>query len=145
MSVLNLFLSQTQQKNRAFLANIVKVARANHWVNEDEMKLLRKIKRDLNINDLAFRRILLKPQNYPMPPLADYQERIEHLHLLTRMLLIEEDSYEASYKMLKSLAIGIGFSLNSVEQVVETAVKLVQEGVDIDCFVIEIKKVNIAA
>lgn len=145
MSIVNVFLSGTQRKNRGHLANIVKIARSNGALSRNEIRLLRSIKKDLNINDLAFRRIIRKPELYPINPPASYQERIERLYVLTKMLLVDQDSADLSMKILKKLAIGLGFPVQTHEDVVEVAVGLTKQNIDFDTFTRLVKKANLIA
>ncbi|WP_010134231.1 hypothetical protein [Ochrovirga pacifica] len=142
MSIVNLFLSGTQKKNRGHLANIVKIARSDGKLNRDEIRLLKKIKADLNINDLAFRKIIRNPELYPINPPSSYEERIERLYALTYMLLVDQASFNLSKRLLNKLAVGIGFPLDTHEKVVDVAVELAQQKVDMDTFVKEVKKAN---
>ncbi|NIJ43725.1 hypothetical protein FHR24_000164 [Wenyingzhuangia heitensis] len=142
MSILNIFLSGTQKKNRGHLANIVKIAKSNGKLNRDEIKLIKKVKEELNISDLAYRSIIRKPEQYPINPPSNYEERIERLFKLTDMLLVDKESYDLSVKLLEKLAVGLGFPLPTHEQVVKKAVEMVQKKVDIDVFAKEIKIAN---
>lgn len=142
MSILNVFLSGTQKKNRGHLANIVKIAKSNGTINRDEIKLLKKIKADLNISDLAFRNIIRKPDMYPMNPPSNYDDRIERLYTLANMMFVEKESLELSKKLLERLAVGIGFPIQTHEEVVKVAAKMINKKVDLDTFSQEIKKVN---
>lgn len=145
MSIVNVFLSGTQRKNRGHLANIVKIARSNGKLNRDEIRLLRRVKKELNINDLAFRKIIRKPELFPINPPANYQERIERLYALTQMLLVDKGSFELSLKLLKKLAIGLGFPLKTHEDVVEVAVNLTRQNTDFDLFTKQVKQANLIA
>lgn len=142
MSILNVFLSGTQKKNRGHLANIVKIAKSNGKINRDEIRLLKKIQKELNISDLAFRTIIRKPEIYPMNPPSNYEERIERLYALANMMFVEKESFELSKKLLEKLAVGIGFPLDTHEEVVRTAAKLVDDNADLEAFSKEIKRVN---
>ncbi len=142
MSIVNVFLSGTQKKNRGHLANIVKIARSNGKLNRDEIRLIKKVKKELNINDLAFRKIIRKPELYPINPPANYEERIERLYALCSMLLIDKESFDLSLKMLNKLAIGLGFPLKTHEKVVSVAVELSQQNTDLDTFATEVRKAN---
>ncbi|MGY6649560.1 hypothetical protein [Wenyingzhuangia sp. IMCC45574] len=145
MPIVNLFLSGTQKKNRGHLANIVKIARSNGKLNRDEIRLIKKIKKELNVNDVAFRKIIRNPELYPINPPANYEERIERLYALCRMLLIDKESFELSLRMLKKLAVGLGFPLQTHEVVVDTAVALSHQDTDFDTFALEVRKVNVIA
>ncbi|MDO6736486.1 hypothetical protein [Wenyingzhuangia sp. 2_MG-2023] len=139
---MNVFLSGTQRKNRGHLANIVKIARSNGKLNRDEIRLLKKIKEELNISDLAFRKIIRTPELYPINPPSNYDERIERLYMLTNMLLVDKESFELSLKLLEKLAVGIGFPLKTHEEVVRLAVEMAQKNIDLDSFTKEIKRAN---
>ncbi|NJB82032.1 hypothetical protein [Wenyingzhuangia aestuarii] len=142
MSILNIFLSGSQKKNRGHLANIVKIAKSNGKLNRDEIRLIKKVKEELNISDLAYRSIIRKPEQYPMNPPSGYEERIERLYTLTDMLLVEKESLDLSIKLLEKLAIGIGFRIETHEEVVRLAVELVQNKADLETFTKEIKRAN---
>jgi len=139
---MNVFLSGSQKKNRGHLANIVKIAKSNGTLNRDELKVIKKIKKELNISDLAYRNIVRKPEQYPMNPPSNYDERIERLYKLTDVMLVDTDFLEVSIKLLEKLAVGIGFPLQTHEEVVKTAVSLIQENTDLEMFNQEIKRVN---
>lgn len=142
MSIVNVFLSGTQKKNRGHLANIVKIARSNGKLSRDEIKLLKKVKNDLGVNDLAFRKIIRKPDLYPMNPPANYEARIERLYALANMLLVDKESYDMSLSMLEKLAVGIGFPLATHQEVVKVAIELVKSNTEMDVFIEAIKKAN---
>jgi len=139
---MNVFLSGSQKKNRGHLANIVKIAKSNGTLNRDELKVIKKIKKELNISDLAYRNIVRKPEQYPMNPPSNYDERIERLYKLTDVMLVDTDFLEVSIKLLEKLAVGIGFPLQTHEEVVKIAVSLIQENTDLEMFNQEIKRVN---
>jgi len=142
MSILNVFLSGTQKKNRGHLANIVKIAKSNGKINRDEIRLLEKIQKELNISDLVFKTIIRKPETYPMNPPSNYEERIERLYALANMMFVEKESFELSKKLLEKLAVGIGFPLNTHEAVVIAAAELVNQNASLAVFSKEIKRAN---
>ncbi len=142
MSILNMFLSGTQRTNRGHLASIVKIARSNNKLSREEITLLKKIKKDLGISDLAFRSIIRKPELYPINPPSNYEERIERLYALANMLHVDKESYDLSLKLLEKLAVGIGFPLKTHEEVVRVAVDLAKSKADLETFDIAIRKAN---
>ncbi len=142
MSMMNIFLSGTQKKNRGHLANIARIARSNGKINRDELRLLKKIQKDLNISELAFKKIIRKPEAFPMNPPSNYEERIERLYSLVHMILVDKESFDLSAKLLKKLAIGIGFPIQTHEEVVNVAIEMAQKNIDFDVFSQEIKRTN---
>jgi len=142
MPIINKFLSGVQKRNRGHFASIVKIARANDSFSKEEKQILRRLKKELNINQVAFRKIIRKPDNYAMIPPSDYDERIERLRDLATMLIADENNQKLSYKILEKLAIGLGFSLGTYQAVVKKAVELVEAKVDEDTFSKGIRKAN---
>lgn len=142
MPIINKFLSGVQKRNRGHFAGIVKMARSNGKINRDELRLLKRVKKELNINEIAYRRILRNPDSYAMNPPANYEERIERLHNLVKMLLVDKDSMDLSKRLLEKLAVGLGFSLDTYEAVSARAIELVEGQVDEDTFSKEIRKAN---
>lgn len=145
MSIMNVFLSGSQRKNRGHLANIVKIAKSNGKLNRDEIRIIKKIKKELNISDLAYRSIVRKPEQYPMNPPSDYNERIERLYKLTDTMLVDTDLLDVSTKLLEKLAVGIGFPLQTHESVVKVAIDMIESKADLELFTKEIKRVNTIA
>lgn len=142
MSILNIFLSGTQRTNRGHLASIVKIARSNDKLSREEITLLKKIKADLGIGDLAFRSIIRNPEQYPLNPPLSYEERIERLYALANMLHVDKESYDLSLKLLEKLAVGIGFPLKTHQEVVKTAVELAASNADLETFAKAVRKAN---
>jgi len=142
MPIINKFLSGAQKRNRGHFASIVKIARANDSFSKGEKQLLRRLKKELNINEVAFRKILRRPDSYAMLPPSDYEERIERLWDLATMLLADDSNQNLSLKIVEKLAIGLGFTLDKYQLVVTRALELVKEKVDEDTFSKEIRKVN---
>jgi hypothetical protein len=139
---MNIFLSGTQRMNRGHLASIVQIARSNNKLSRDEITLLKKIKADLGISDLAFRSIIRKPELYPINPPSNYEERIERLYALANMLHVDKESYDLSLKLLEKLAVGIGFPLKTHQEVVKVAVELAKANADLETFTVAIKEAN---
>ncbi|WP_157359407.1 hypothetical protein [Wenyingzhuangia fucanilytica] len=139
---MNIFLSGTQRMNRGHLASIVKIARSNNKLSREEITLLKKIKADLGISDLAFRSIIRNPDLYPINPPSNYEERIERLYALANMLHVDKESYDLSLKLLEKLAVGIGFPLKTHEEVVKVAVELARSNADLETFTVAIRKAN---
>lgn len=142
MSILDVFLSNRQRSNRSNFANIVKIAKSNGSLNRDEIRFLRKLQKELDINDFAFRRIVRNPDSYQYEPPTDYEDRIHRLHALTKMLIVDIESEALSTKLLKKLVIGLNFSVEKHEALTELSIKLVKSEASEDDFEEAIKSFN---
>lgn len=142
MPIVDVFLSGTQRKNRGHLANIVKIAKSNGVLSFCEKKMLINVRKRLGISEQAFKRIVRKPESYPMNPSPNYDERIERLYTLTKMLFIDNAENPSSHSILKKIAVGIGFTVGKHELVVDEAIKQVEAGVDLEAFTKAIKTAN---
>ena len=142
MPIVDVFLSGTQKKNRGHLANIVKIAKSNGVLSFSEKKMLINIRKRLGISDQAFKRIVRKPESYPMNPSPNYEERIERLFTLTKMLFVDNASNPSSLSLLKKISVGIGFTIGKHEAVVDAAIIQYKANADLETFTKAIKKAN---
>ncbi|MFS4466624.1 TerB family tellurite resistance protein [Maribacter sp. 2210JD10-5] len=142
MSISDLFDSGFQKRNQDHFAAIVKVAMSDGVITNDEKAFLDRLASRLSISDNDYKEILKDYMTHPVNPPTSYDERLERLYDLARMVYADHHLGERQTPMLERLGIGLGFSPENVSYVVDKALKLVNSGVDIDGFSEEIKNMN---
>jgi uncharacterized tellurite resistance protein B-like protein len=142
MSLLDLFTSGEHKKAKTYFAALVKIAFADGSMDKQELKYLEKMAFDLDISDKEFTKILEYPDKYPIDPPLDYNDRIEQLFNLTRMVFSDDEVKLDEAKLVLKIAIGLGFPVRNAEKITDEAIHLIMNDNNIDDFTKAIKQVN---
>jgi len=142
MSILDIFDTGFQKRNQDHFAAIVRVAMSNDVITDDERTFLDRLARKLNISEADYKEILKDYKTHPINPPTSYNRRLERLFDLARMVYADHELGKNQAKLLERLAVGLGFNPDNVKYVVDKALALVVNGVDLDTFIEEIKTMN---
>ena len=119
MSISDLYSSGAKKRDLGHFSNIVKLALADDIITDEELLLLDKMARRLNISDSDFKRILIKPEKYAMNPPVSYDKRIERLYNLTKMIFADNEVTGDEAQVMRKVAIGLGIPTDNAERVVD--------------------------
>jgi len=142
MSISDIHLSGKHKGELGHFANIVQIAKKDNKITKGEQKLLDKLAISLHINEVEYQILLEAPEKYPLNPPVSYDERIERLYHLTKMIFADGKVSEDEVKLMRKVAIGLSFSPDNVEKVCDEAIHLVMNDNDLEEFTKAIKKVN---
>jgi hypothetical protein len=142
MAISDLYSSGKHKQEIGHFASAVKIAKTDGIISEGEQKLLDRASKKLNINEIEYAAILKSPEKYPVNPPVNYNERIERLYRLTRMIFADEHVDKDQVILMQKIAIALQFTTDNVEKVCDEAIHLVMNNNDLDNFTDAIKKVN---
>ncbi|WP_452224065.1 TerB family tellurite resistance protein [Lacinutrix chionoecetis] len=142
MSFSDLFDSGFKKRNEDHFASIVRVAMDDGIITEDEKAFLDRLARNLGISEGDYAQILLDYQSHPINPPHSYDQRLERLYDLSRMVYVDHIKGDREEILLRKIGVGLGFTPENVKYVVDKALTLVDNGVDLDTFIEEIKGMN---
>lgn len=142
MSISDLYDSGFRKRNEDHFAAMVRIAMSDTIITEDEKKFLDRTARKLDISEEDYKEILKNYKSHIINPPITYDSRLERLFDLGRMVYADHELGDKQTVMLERLAVGLGFTVNNVKYVVDKALSLVSEDVDIDSFKEEIKLMN---
>src|SRR5690606_32088156 len=142
MSFSDLFDCGFKQRNSDHFAAIVRVAMDDGIITEQEKAFLDRLARDLDIDEEEYRAILKDYQSHPINPPTSYGRRLERLYDLARMVYVDHIKGDSEVLVLKKIAVGLGFSPDNVKYIVDKALVLVSNGVDMDTFLEEMRNMN---
>ncbi|QTD36463.1 TerB family tellurite resistance protein [Polaribacter batillariae] len=143
MSISDLYFNGEHKKEIGHFANIVKIAKADGKISEEEKALLIKTGKRLNISLEEFTAIINNPEKFPINPPISYDERIERLYRLTKMVLVDGEAALKEVKLLRKIAVGLHFSIDNAEKVCDEAIHLVMNDNNLEDFTSAIKKINL--
>lgn len=142
MSFSELFDSGFRTRNEDHFASIVRVAMDDGIISEEEKAFLERTARRLEIGEDNYADIVKNYKTHPVNPPTSYDNRLERLYDLSRMVYVDHIKGDHEEIVLRKIAVGLGFSTENVKYVVDKALTLVSNGVDLDTFTEEIKTMN---
>ncbi|PQJ76815.1 tellurite resistance TerB family protein [Polaribacter glomeratus] len=142
MSISDLYSSGKHKQEIGHFSNIVKMAKANGKISEEEEALLIKSAKKLHITTEEFKIILENPDKFPINPPVNYEERIERLFFLTKMIVADGEVNELQVVLLRKVAIGLHFPVDTVDKLCNEAIQLVIKDNDLVSFTVAIKKIG---
>ena len=142
MSFADLFDSGFKKRNIDHFAAIVRVAMDDGIITPEEQAFLDRLARNLGINEGDYKQILKDYKSHPINPPVSYDRRLERLYDLVRMVHVDQIKGDPEHKLLNKIGVGLGFHAVNVKYIVDKALTLVHNGVDLDTFVDQIKNMN---
>ncbi|MDP3357735.1 MAG: TerB family tellurite resistance protein [Lutibacter sp.] len=142
MSISDLYPTRLHEQNKGHFASIVKLALRDQRINDAEFKLLERLASRLDITKSEFDAILKNPASFQVIYPDSYDERLECLYDLTKMLFLDKNPTIDKTSTMDRIAVGLGFPVENVREIVKEAIKFFLREPDIEDFKKAIKKVN---
>ena len=142
MSISDLYDSGFRKRNEDHFAAIVRVAMSDGVVSDEEKAFLDRLARNLDITDDQYKDILKDYKSHPINPPITYDNRLERLYDLARMVYADAELGERQPAILEKLSVGLGFSAHNAKYVVDKALSLVSNRVDLETFKEEVRLMN---
>ena len=142
MSISDLYSSGKHKQEIGHFASIVKIAKIDNIITEGEQQLLDNAAKNLNITSEEYSDILKNPEKYPVNAPISYDERIERLYRLTKMIFADDSIDKNEVSLLRKIAIALQFPVDNAEKVCDEAIHLILNDNDLDDFTSAIKNVN---
>lgn len=142
MSISDLYPTGQHEQNLAHFASLVRIALRDNQINSKEKLLLERLSIRLDISTNEFNDILKKPTKYPMISPVTYEDRLEHLFDLTKMMFLDRNPTIDKTSMMDRIAVELGFPAENVRQIVRSAIEFFLKEPEFDDFKKVIKKAN---
>jgi len=142
MAISDLYPTGLHEQNIGHFATIVRLALQDDVIDEDEYRLLKRLAKRLDITKMEFKSILKNPGEYPVNPSVSYNDRLERLYDLTKMMFIDKNPTIDKVSIMDRIAVGLGFPVDNAREVVKAAMNFFLKEPDIEDFKAVIKKVN---
>lgn len=142
MSFSDLFDNEFKSRNKGHFSAIVRVATADGDMSPEEKLFLDKLAKQLEISKDEYEEILENPMKYPINPPYLYTQRLERLFDLSRMVFADHVLGQRQKDILQKFALALGFTPGNVSFIVDKALSLLVQNVDLDTFVFEMQHMN---
>ena len=142
MSFSDLFDSEFKTRNKGHFSAIVRVALSDGTISPEEKVFLDRLAQRLDISADEYQEILEQPSKYAINPPYLHTQRLERLYDLARMVEVDHQLGDMKELLLQKFALALGFTPGNVIYIVDKALKLAEQKVDLDTFVYEIQHMN---
>ncbi|PQJ21822.1 fructose 1,6-bisphosphatase [Tenacibaculum sp. SG-28] len=142
MAISDLYASGQHKQEIGHFASIVKIAKTDNIISEGEKILLDRAAKKLHISAVEYEKILENPEKFPVNPPVSYEERIERLHRLTRMVFANDHVEKEQVHLLRKIAVALHFSTDNIDKICSKAIQLVARNSDLETFSTSIKEIN---
>ena len=138
----DLFDNEFKIRNKGHFSAIVRVAIADGNISAEEKLFLDRLAVNLEISKEEYEEILENPTKYPINPPYLYTQRLERLYDLSRMVFVDHVLGQKQKDLLIKLALALGFTPGNVSYIVDKALSLLVQNVDLDTFIFEMQHMN---
>ena len=142
MSISDLFDSGFRKRNQDHFAAIVRIAMDDGVITDAEKLFLDRLARNLDISESDYKKILKDYKSHPINPPISFNYRLERLYDLTRMVHVDHIDKTGEINLLTKMSVGLGFTTVNASYIVDKALGLVKEDVDLEGFIDGIKNMN---
>lgn len=142
MAFLDLYSSGKHKQEIGHFANVVKIAKADGIISDGERALLAKVGEKLNITMEEFIVIFDNPEKFPTNSPISYDDRIERLFRLSKMVLASGEAKLIEINLMQKIAIRLNFKSENTEKICKEAINLVLNNSDLENFITAIKKID---
>ncbi len=143
MGIIDAYENAEFRNKISVLATLIKLSFADGILDENEMKIIEKVAREYGLLDPEDLRFLIKNyEKYSLEPAYNYDERIEQLYYLTKIIYADGHIDKAELKILKNAIVALGFPPKNVDIIYETAIGKIVDEADPEEFTKAIKKAN---
>lgn len=142
MSFSDLFDNEFKSRNKGHFSAIVRVAVADGLLSSEEKLFLDQLAHNLEISKEEYEEILEDPLKYPINPPYLYTQRLERLYDLSRMVFADHVLGQRQKNILIKFAVALGFTPSNVTYIVDKALSLLVQNVDLETFVFEMQNMN---
>ena len=122
MAFSDLYQSGSHKRKIGHFSNIVKLAKLNNPMNDEEIEILRGISKKLDLSNDEYLAIFENPELYPIEPPVNQEERLERLYNLTHVVFLDRIVTPEEKSFLNKIVVGLGFPINQSEEITDAAI-----------------------
>ncbi|SDD59831.1 hypothetical protein SAMN05421636_101156 [Pricia antarctica] len=140
MGFSDLYTSGEHRRNLAHFAAIATLASVDGEVSDREKKMLDSFANKLDITDSEYEEVMRTENKYPIDPPNSAERRLERLFDLFRIIFSDHEIDIEEMVLLKKYAIGLGFSSDKADDIIQRSVVIFSGRIDFDDYLYLLKK-----
>ncbi len=139
MSFVDLYGNSEHRRNLAHFAAIASLAATDGEIHPEERKLLDSFAYKLDITPAEYKEVMKRENKYPIDPPSSSEKRLERLFDLFKIIFADHIIDDEEMVLLKKYAIGLGFSSESANKIIERSVAIFSGRIDFDDYLYLLK------
>ncbi|NND14972.1 MAG: TerB family tellurite resistance protein [Eudoraea sp.] len=132
MPILDIYNHSEHRKNLAHFASLATLAAVDGEVNPSEKRILDRFAYKMEISEAEYKEVMKKENKYPLVPSNSFEERLERIHDLFRIIFADHNIDDDEMVLLKKYAIGLGFPDKKADRIIEKSVAIFTGRIDYD-------------
>lgn len=140
MSFADLYTSGEHRRNLAHFAALSTLASIDGEISAEEKALLDRFASKLDITKSEYEEVLKKENVYPIDSTHDSEKRLERLYDLFRIIYSDHDIDPEEKILLKRYAIGMGFTGETADKVIDRSVAIFGGKIDFEDYLYLLKQ-----
>ena len=128
MGLLDIFSNSDQQKRKSHLENLLRVGLADGNLDQTELEYLISLARKLNMPGKELDEILQDKIEIKFKPPSSFEDKVDQLHDLVYMMLINGEIHEKELKICKTLALKLDILPKMVDDIVKLVIDKTTDG-----------------
>ncbi len=139
MSFTDLYGNPEHRKNVAHFAAIATLAASDGVISKEEQTMLDGFARKLEISEKEYKEVMDSNKKFPIEPPTSLEKRMERLYDLFRIIFADNVIDDEEMLLLRKYAIGLGFSNDSANQVIERSIAIFSGKIDFEDYLYLLK------
>ncbi|MDB2606734.1 TerB family tellurite resistance protein [Zobellia sp.] len=139
MAIADLYTSGEHRRNLAHFAAIATLASIDGEISSEEKSMLDRFAAKFDITDAEYKEVMKKENQYPINPPHTSENRLERLYDLFRIIFSDHYIDDEEMVLLKKYAIGLGFSGEQADKIIEKSVAIFSGRIDYEDYLYLLK------
>lgn len=140
MGIVDLYTSGEHRRNLAHFAALATLASVDGELSAEEKKLLDSFADKLDITRSEYEQVMRKENKYPIDSPNSSEKRLERLYDLFRIIFSDHTIDDLEMDLLKRYAIGLGFSGDNADQIIDRSVEIFTGRIDFEDYLYLLKR-----
>ncbi len=132
MSILEVFETGKHKEEKAHIRNLIMIAKADGEVDEKELAFIEKMALKYNVSSEEVKQLCDHPEQVSIHPPVSKDERYQRMFNLSKMAAADGVLEFHEMALLRRYALGIGFTVDHLEQVVQCFAKAAYDQISLD-------------
>lgn len=128
MALLDLFDSGDKKKRLSHIKNLVALAASDGEIDKGELELIFRIGARIGLSRDELLRIIERPESISFKTPESFKERIEQLHDMVLIMMINGEIHENEITFCKLSAIRLGFKHQIIDKMVHEVIDMIAKG-----------------
>ncbi|OWW27139.1 hypothetical protein B4Q04_05550 [Zobellia sp. OII3] len=139
MAIADLYTSSEHRRNLAHFAALATLASIDGEISSEEKSMLDRFASKLDITEAEYKEVMKRENKYPIDPPHNSERRLERLYDLFRIIFSDHHIDEEEMLLLKKYAIGLGFTGEQADKVIEKSVAIFSGKIEFDDYIYLLK------